>query len=220
MRWSSPSTSPPPTGKPPPTQSPWPSRPTRFPTRKPTSQPGNPTDEARAESPLMRTHGAVTLIGCLAVFAAAPTLAAEPNVLRDIRLEPTGSGARLVVKGSRAPVFTVFRLAGPDRLVIDVAGGDATAIRGARDGQGPIAGINVSQFTDSTSSVGRLLVTLKDAKSYDVKAGANRHVSSCARDLGREQRRRRPDRERRRGHGGPGLPAGEEPGPPPHRGPG
>ena len=117
----------------------------------------------------MRTHSAVTLIGCLAALAAAPTLAAELNVLRGVRLEPTGSGARIIVSGSRAPVFTVFRLGGPDRLVIDVAGADASGIRGARDGQGPIAGINVSQFTDSTASVGRILVTLRSAKSYDVK---------------------------------------------------
>ena len=121
----------------------------------------------------MRTHSAVTLIGCLAALAAAPTLAAELNVLRGVRLEPTGSGARIIVSGSRAPVFTVFRLGGPDRLVIDVAGADASGIRGARDGQGPIAGINVSQFTDSTASVGRILVTLRSAKSYDVKAEGN-----------------------------------------------
>ncbi|HET9156581.1 MAG TPA: type IV pilus secretin PilQ, partial [Myxococcaceae bacterium] len=98
---------------------------------------------------------------------------AETNVLREVRVEGTSSGARVVVNGSRAPIFTVFRLSGPDRLVIDVTSADATAIRGAREGQGPISGINVSQFTDSTSSVGRVLVTLKDAKSYDVKADGN-----------------------------------------------
>ncbi|HET9037698.1 MAG TPA: AMIN domain-containing protein, partial [Myxococcaceae bacterium] len=121
----------------------------------------------------MRTKSAVLLAGWLAVLASGPTLSAEPNVLRDLRLEGTPTGARVVVIGSRAPIFTVFRLAGPDRLVIDVTSADATAIRGARDGQGPVAGINVSQFTDSTSSVGRVLVTLREAKSYDVKADGN-----------------------------------------------
>ena len=61
----------------------------------------------------MRTKSAVTLIGCLAALAAAPSLAADLNVLRDVRLEPTASGARVMVTGSRPPVFTVFRLAGP-----------------------------------------------------------------------------------------------------------
>ncbi|HEY1333501.1 MAG TPA: AMIN domain-containing protein, partial [Myxococcaceae bacterium] len=113
------------------------------------------------------------LIGWLVVLAASPALSAEANVLREVRLEGTPSGARVVVTGSRAPIFTVFRLGGPDRLVIDVTSADATAIRGAKEGQGPIAGINVSQFTDSTSSVGRVMVTLRDAKSYDVKADGN-----------------------------------------------
>ncbi len=121
----------------------------------------------------MRTQSAVTLIGWLAVVAAGPSLAADPNVLRDVRLEATASGARVVVTGSRPPIFTVFRLSGPDRLVIDMTSADAGAIRGARDGQGPIAGLNVSQFNDSTSSVGRILVTLREAKSYDVKADGN-----------------------------------------------
>lgn len=120
----------------------------------------------------MRTKSAVTLIGCLALFAG-PSLAGEQNVLRDVRLEPAASGARVVVTGSRPPVFTVFRLAGPDRLVIDVASADATAIRGAREGQGPIGGFNVSQFTEASASVGRVLVTLKAAKSYDVRAEGN-----------------------------------------------
>ena len=121
----------------------------------------------------MRTKSSVLVVGLLAALAASPALSAESNVLREVRLEGTPSGARVVVTGSRAPIFTVFRLGGPDRLVIDVTSADATAIRGAREGQGPIAGINVSQFTDSTSSVGRVLVTLKDAKNYDVKADGN-----------------------------------------------
>ena len=123
------------------------------------------------ESPVTKSKG--LLIGWLAVLAASPALSAEANVLREVRLEGTPSGARVVVTGSRAPIFTVFRLGGPDRLVIDVTSADATAIRGAREGQGPIAGLNVSQFTDSTSSVGRVMVTLRDAKSYDVKADGN-----------------------------------------------
>ncbi len=127
---------------------------------------------------MKRTKSAVTLIGCLATLTAAPSLAADLNVLRELRLEPTATGARLLVTGSRPPVFTVFRLSGPDRLVIDMAASDASAVRGARDGQGPILGINVSQFTDSTASVGRLLVTLREAKSYDVKADGDQLVVS------------------------------------------
>jgi type IV pilus assembly protein PilQ len=126
----------------------------------------------------MRSCSSLILAACLALFAAGPAHAAETNVLGGLRLEPTSTGARVVVSASRPPVFTVFRLSGPDRLVIDVASADSSAIRGAREGQGPIAGINVSQFTDSSSSVGRILVTLRSAKSYDVKADGNQLLVS------------------------------------------
>ncbi|HEY1909125.1 MAG TPA: AMIN domain-containing protein, partial [Myxococcaceae bacterium] len=120
----------------------------------------------------------VMLMAYLALFVAGPAHAAETNVLGELRLEPTSTGARVVVSASRPPVFTVFRLSGPDRLVIDVASADSSAIKGARDGQGPIGGINVTQFTDSSSSVGRILVTLRSAKSYDVKADGNQLLLS------------------------------------------
>jgi type IV pilus assembly protein PilQ len=121
----------------------------------------------------MRTHSAVIMMGCLAATLAAPALAAEQNVLREIRVEEVAGGARVAVAGSKPPVFTVFRLSGPDRLVVDVAGADASAIKGPRDGKGPISGLTVSQFTDSSTSVARVLVALKGEKTYDVKADGN-----------------------------------------------
>jgi len=121
----------------------------------------------------MRTHSAVILMGCLAATLAAPALAAEQNVLREIRVEEVAGGARVAVAGSKPPVFTVFRLSGPDRLVVDVAGADASAVKGPRDGKGPISGLTVSQFTDSSTSVARVLVALKGEKTYDVKADGN-----------------------------------------------
>jgi type IV pilus assembly protein PilQ len=122
----------------------------------------------------MRTQRAVTLMSCLAVMVtAAPALGSEPNALRDVRVEEVPGGARVVVSGSRPPVFTVFRLAGPDRLVVDVASADATAVRGPRDGKGPVGGVAVSQFTESSASVARVLVTLQSPKTYDVKADGN-----------------------------------------------
>jgi len=126
----------------------------------------------------MRSCSSLILAACLAVLASGPALAAEQTVLKELRLESTPTGARVVVSASRPPVFTVFRLGGPDRLVIDVASADSTAIRGPRDGQGPIGGINVSQFSDSSSSVGRILVTLRSAKTYDVKADGNQLLVS------------------------------------------
>ena len=121
----------------------------------------------------MRTHSAVTLMSWLALLAAPPVLAGEQNVLQSVRVEETTGGAQVVVGGSRPPTFTVFRLSGPDRLVVDVASADASAIRGARDGKGPIAGLTISQFADSSASVARVMVMLESARSYDVKPQGN-----------------------------------------------
>jgi type IV pilus assembly protein PilQ len=80
--------------------------------------------------------------------------------------------------GTRAPTFTVFRLSGPDRLVVDLSSADATTIKGHHDGQGPVSGIVASQFTDERASVGRVLVALSQAAQYDVRAEGNSVVIS------------------------------------------
>jgi type IV pilus assembly protein PilQ len=104
--------------------------------------------------------------------------AAELNSLRDLKVTRTGAGAQVVVTGTRAPTFTVFRLSGPERLVVDLSSADATAIKGHHNGQGPVSGVVASQFSDERASVGRLLVALSQAAQYDVRADGNRVVIS------------------------------------------
>jgi type IV pilus assembly protein PilQ len=130
----------------------------------------------------MRTHSAVTLLSWLALVAALPASAGEPNSLQSVRVEEMAGGARVVVTGNRSPTFTVFRLSGPDRLVVDVASADATAVRGSKEGKGPIAGVTISQFADSASSVARVMVMLRASKSYDVKAQGNEVLISVLAD--------------------------------------
>ena len=102
--------------------------------------------------------------------------AADLNKLDDIKIAPTPGGAEVVVNGSQAPTFTVFRLSDPDRLVVDLSSADASAIKGHRDGVGPVAGVVTSQFADDRSHVGRVLVALGDSATYDVRASGNKVV--------------------------------------------
>jgi type IV pilus assembly protein PilQ len=104
--------------------------------------------------------------------------AAELNTLRDLKVVQTGAGAQVVVTGTRAPTFTVFRLSGPERLVVDLSSADATGIKGAHGGQGPVSGVVASQFSDARASVGRVLVALTQASQYDVRADGNRVIIS------------------------------------------
>ncbi|SEM93461.1 type IV pilus assembly protein PilQ [Stigmatella aurantiaca] len=113
-----------------------------------------------------------------AAIAGANAEGAELNTLRDLKVVQTGSGAQVVVAGTRPPTFTVFRLSGPERLVVDLSSADATGIKGHHSGTGPVTGIVASQFSDERASVGRVLVALDKASQYDVRADGNRVVIS------------------------------------------
>jgi type IV pilus assembly protein PilQ len=101
---------------------------------------------------------------------AATAFGASGNALTGVTVSPTASGVEVTVKCSQAPVFNVFRLKDPDRLVVDVSGANVDAIKGHHDGAGPVTGVVASQFSDAKADVGRLLFGLSNAKRYDVKA--------------------------------------------------
>jgi type IV pilus assembly protein PilQ len=113
-----------------------------------------------------------------AVLVSISAEGAELNTLRDLKVAQTRSGAQVVVTGTRAPTFTVFRLSGPERLVVDLSSADATGIKGHHTGLGPVAGVVASQFSDERASVGRLLVALHQAAQYDVRADGDRVIIS------------------------------------------
>jgi type IV pilus assembly protein PilQ len=110
------------------------------------------------------------------ILVGARVQGAELNTLRDLDVSRTGSGAQVVVTGTRPPTFTVFRLSGPERLVVDLSSADATGIKGHHEGSGPVAGVVASQFSDERASVGRVLLALDKASQYDVRADGNRIV--------------------------------------------
>ncbi|RYZ33290.1 MAG: AMIN domain-containing protein, partial [Myxococcaceae bacterium] len=112
------------------------------------------------------------------VLASANVYGADLNTLRDLQVSRTGAGAQVVVTGTRPPTFTVFRLSGPERLVVDLSSADATGIKGHHDGTGPVSGVVAAQFSDARASVGRVLVALDQASQYDVRAEGNRVVIS------------------------------------------
>lgn len=115
----------------------------------------------------------ISLVGAASVLVASTAGAAELNALKGVTVEPTAAGAKVVIAGSRAPTFTVFRLSGPDRLVLDLPSADASGISGHHDGAGPVSGVVASQFSDAHSSVSRVMVALDHAGKYDVHAEGN-----------------------------------------------
>lgn len=114
----------------------------------------------------------------LFALSASAASAAELNSLSALSVVKTPTGAQVVVQGTKAPTFTVFRLNEPDRLVVDLSQADGEQIKGRKDGSGPVMGVVASQFKDDRSNVSRLLVTLEKNAKYDVRADGNRVVIS------------------------------------------
>ncbi len=112
----------------------------------------------------------------LAVMLVASTALAEKSELSGFSMQNTPTGVKMLVNSSAPPVFTVFRLNGPDRLVIDLSNALVGKVKGHHDGQGPVTGVVASQFSDVKSNVARILVGLEGAASYDVRAEGNNLV--------------------------------------------
>lgn len=104
------------------------------------------------------------------VVATAASGAWAGNSLSDVQVAATATGVDVTVQCASPPVFNVFRLKDPDRLVVDVSNATVDAIKGHHEGLGPVTGVVASQFADDKAQVGRLLLGLANAKRYDVKA--------------------------------------------------
>jgi type IV pilus assembly protein PilQ len=118
-------------------------------------------------------HARRLLAGLLAAgaFAAADAGAAAPapNVIRAIDVSERGDAVELDIRGSRAPSYTVFKLQDPPRLVVDVAGGDVSALASPPDvARRGVLGVTTAQYKDEKSAVGRVIVALDPQARYEV----------------------------------------------------
>src|SRR6267378_1124631 len=134
-----------------------------------------PTEE-NPMTPMLCIPGAALAAAMLAVAAPAAR-AAAPNRVASVEVD----GPRVIVHGSERPDFTVFKLADPTRLVVDLASADVTQARAPaavhKDG---IAGVSVGQFDENESRVGRVVVALEGDAKYDVAARGNDLVVTLA----------------------------------------
>jgi len=102
---------------------------------------------------------------------SVPTRAVAANSLQALSVRATPDTTDITVRGAKAPTFTTFRLERPMRLFVDVAGGDVSAIRGARTvGNGVVRSINVQPMRRGGGRYGRLTVTFDRDALYHVRA--------------------------------------------------
>src|SRR5712664_3871547 len=117
-----------------------------------------PTEE-NPMIPKLCIRGAA-LAAMLAVAAPA-ALAAAPNRVASVEVD----GPRVIVHGSARPDFTVFRLADPARLVVDLASADVTQAKApAAVHKEGIAGVSVEKY-DVAARGNDLVVTVAPAQA-------------------------------------------------------
>ena len=119
------------------------------------------------------------------LFSATAARAAPGAGTRVTSIEVAKDGGRIVVHGTASPAFTVFKLAEPARVVIDLAGADVTGLMGkpipVPPGAAPaIAGVTAAQFDEGATHVGRIVVALGSDARYDVAANGNDLVVTVA----------------------------------------
>jgi len=112
---------------------------------------------ARLRVPEVAASGGWLAVLVLALVGVAPALAAE---VRDIRLGLQGADTRLVLESSGEATLTVFGLADPYRIVVDVAGAEFALPAGRPDGGlGVVEKYRYGLFRPGTS---RLVLDLKE----------------------------------------------------------
>src|SRR5512136_170735 len=110
----------------------------------------------------------ITLWGALAV--ASDARAADANTISAVDVAERDGAVELVIKGSRAPSYTVFKLQEPPRLVVDLSGADVSAVPSPVEvGKGGVIGVSTAQYKDAKSQVGRVIVALDGPRKYEVQ---------------------------------------------------
>ena len=118
----------------------------------------------------------VCTVGVAVLATAGAAHAAALNVVRGLDVSRTGDETVVSIDGSQSPVYTVFKLENPRRVVVDLAGSDLSAVQGTAAGKGSVKEVAASQFTDGKQSVGRVVIALEDDARYDVAADGNKIV--------------------------------------------
>jgi type IV pilus assembly protein PilQ len=105
----------------------------------------------------------------VAAPARAGAAAAVENAIRGIDVAERGGAVEVDIQGTRAPSYTVFKLRDPPRLVVDIAGGDVSAVASPMPvAKGGVLSVSTAQYKDEKSAVGRVILALEAAARYEV----------------------------------------------------
>jgi type IV pilus assembly protein PilQ len=119
-------------------------------------------------------HQYLALGALICASTARATASMEPDVVSGIEVRPSSEGGQVILRGTRAPVFSVYRLSDPDRIVVDLTGADVSKAVVPQGYSIPgVNGISTVQFQEGAVKVGRLVLNAAPTVSYDVTVVGN-----------------------------------------------
>ncbi len=123
----------------------------------------------------------VAMSGLLVAGWADAAVSPLVDRIERIDVEPSTTGSRVIVHGTRAPVFSVFRLNAPERIVLDLSGADVSATRlpSGAELRG-LAPLSVVQFQNASGHVGRVVLQASADTRYDVQVRGDDVVVALA----------------------------------------
>ena len=117
------------------------------------------------------------MAGCLLCAAligapAVPAASAGPpqNTVNRLEVKPAGQSTRITLYTRRTPTFTVFKLANPDRLVVDLMGVEFAKLdlpRTIEDGR--VSRIASAHFQQAGRAVSRLIIGMEPGVKFDAR---------------------------------------------------
>ncbi len=129
---------------------------------------------------------AAILAAAVTSYGTVPALAGDGdlNVVRSVAVEESGSETLIRIEGTREPIFTVFKLEEPPRIVVDLSRTDISEVdRLLEVNRGNINAIITTTFEEEGSRMGRVMVVLEQDSSYDVEGGEEGVIVSIPRQV-------------------------------------
>ena len=119
--------------------------------------------------PSLMVLAALVLTG--SALAGPATTASSANVITRLDVHSEQQVTRVVLRGTRTPNFTVFKLKNPERLVVDLIHTETQGVDAPRVvDDGRIGRIATARFRQAGSTVSRFIIGLKPKVRFQAKA--------------------------------------------------
>src|SRR5450432_932059 len=103
----------------------------------------------RGRFPMVNLRHFLILGAIVCATTARATAPIEPDLVTKIEVSSNVEGGLVILHGTKAPVFSVYRLTDPDRIVVDLSGADVShAVVPQGSTITGISGISTVQFQE------------------------------------------------------------------------